>query len=191
MIGHRQIAGGALLILAILGLFLWYNAVGSYLAINDARLNLPQHVSIVEVEVPELTSAESRATVGVLVRIENPSAAPIIVFRITYEFYMDNLTDTRPFWEKHEDIYVGPGGFYEAEGGFEVPAGGVRWIWANLTVDDDVRPHSLERLNTSFNGRYYPIVLGALQYRFPGTNIVESVRSLTFSTPMGVIPHED
>lgn len=191
MIGHRQIAGGVLLTLAILGVFLWSQALGPYVAINDAQLNLPQHVHIVDVGIPELSSGESRATVGVLVRVENPTAFPIIVFRITYDLYMDNLTDTRSFWEKRDDIYVGVGGFHLDRGGFEVPAGRIRHIWANLTIDGERQASSLERLNTSFNGRYYPIVLATLQYRFPGTDMVESVLGLAFSTPLGVVPYEE
>lgn len=191
MIGHREIAGATLLVLAIIGGSLWAQAVGAYVAINDARMSLPEHVAITEVRIPRVDPSDSQATVGVLVRVENPSAVPIIVFRITYDFYMDNLTDTRPFSEKMEDILVGPGGFYERLGGREVPAGSVRYIWANMTVDENVRPQSMDRLNTSFNGRFYPIVIGALQYRIPNTEMVESIRGLAFFTSGGVIPYEE
>ncbi|MFQ5870913.1 MAG: hypothetical protein ACE5IB_01980 [Candidatus Geothermarchaeales archaeon] len=191
MIGHKQIAGGVLLILALLGLSIWSQVVVTYVAVSDAQVTIPAHVQILEVRIPKLTPEDSQATVGVLVGVENPSAISIIVFSITYAFYMDNLTDTRTFWEKERDIFVGTGGFYEGEGGFEVPARSARQIWANLTVDGDRQPQALERLNTSFSGRYYPILFATMLYRFPEMRMVGIVRGLSFSTFQGVVPNED
>ncbi len=191
MITPRRVAAVILLVLTITGVVLWAQVLSTYIAVNDARLHVPEGVGILEVRVPKLSPEDVRATVGVLVRVENPSSIDIRVFSITYFFYMDDLLDTRAFFEKVDDIEVGRGGFHDELGGFVVPPHSVRELWANLTVERDRDPVAWERLNLSFGGRHYPIVLGGtLQYRFPGLNILGQVRGLSFTTFEGVVPYE-
>ncbi|MFQ5907305.1 MAG: hypothetical protein ACE5JE_00530 [Thermoplasmata archaeon] len=191
MITPRRVTAVILLVLTITGVVLWAQVLGTYIAINDARLHVPDRVGILEVRVPRLPTDNGTATVGVLVRVENPSSIAIRVFSITYWLYMDNLVDTRAFWEKADDIEVGRGGFHDELGGYVVPPHSVRDLWANLTVEQDRDPVAWERLNLSFGGRYYPIVLGGtLQYRFPGLKILGQVRGLSFTTFQGVVPYE-
>ena len=191
MISPRRLTAVVLLVLTFTGVALWAQVVGTYIAVNDARLHVPEGVGILEVRIPRLSPEDGSATVGVLVRVENPSSIAIRVFSITYWFYMDDLLDTRAFWQKVDDIEVGRGGFHDELGGFVVPAHGVRELWANLTVDRNRDPLAWERLNVSFGGRHYPILLGgALQYRFPGLDILGIVRGLSFSTLEGVVPYE-
>lgn len=191
MITPRRVTAVLLLVLTFIGVLLWAQVVNTYIAVNDARLHVPEHVGILEVRIPKLPSAMDRATVGVLVRVENPSSIDIRVFSITYWLYMDDLLDTRSFWQKVNDIEVGRGGFHDEQGGFIVPARGVRDLWSNLTVDRNRDPVAWERLNLSFGGRHYPIVLGGtLQYRLPGSEILGLVRGLSFSASEGVVPYE-
>ncbi|MEE9174228.1 MAG: hypothetical protein V3U30_04560 [Thermoplasmata archaeon] len=191
MISPRRLTAVVLLVLTFTGVALWAQVVSTYIAVNDARLHVPERVEILEVRIPRLSPEDGSATVGVLVRVENPSSIAIRVFSITYWFYMDDLLDTRSFFEKVDDIQVGRGGFHDELGGFVVPAHGVRELWANLTVDRNRDSLAWERLNVSFGGRHYPIILGGtLKYRFPGLNILGIVRGLSFSTFQGVVPYE-
>ncbi len=190
MIDVRKVAGLLLLVIAILGTVPWYQGVSAYVAISEAQLQIPRHVAITDVMMPEMPRAEGITSVTVLVQVGNPSNIAIEVFAITYRFYMDNLTDTRTFWEKEGDIYVAIGGFYDAVGGYVIPARTTRELWANLTVYAETQPQALQRLNTSFNGRFYPILLGSMHYRFPGVPGVWVVRGLMYSSFRGVVPSE-
>ncbi len=191
MITPRRVTAVILLVLTITGVVLWAQVLGTYIAVNDARLHVQEGVGILEVRIPRLPTEDDRATVGVLVRVENPSSIAIRVFSITYWLYMDDLLDTRSFFQKIGDIEVGRGGFHEELGGFVVPGHSVQEHWANLTVDRTRDPLAWERLNLSFGGRHYPIILGGiLQYRIHGLNILGIVRGLGFSTLQGVVPYE-
>ncbi len=188
MTWFARLAAVALGTLAVLGGVLWVDVVDRYVAVSEVRVTLWQHVGFADVVIPPITSDDQVVTVGILFRVGNPTEVPVEVTSISYRFYMDNLTDTRPFPDKDDTIFVAVGGFFASEAGETVPPRSVGLIWANMTVRGATQPETLQRLNLTFFGRYYPIIDAGLVYRVPGTAVVDRVVGLVFATEGGVLP---
>ncbi len=138
------------------------------------------------VQVPRVTSPDQPVTIGVQFVVENPSGIGLVLTQISYQFYMDNLTDTRDFVEKEASIRVTRGGYFPQANPATVPARSTGMIWVNTTVEGD----ALSRLNLTFNGLYFPIVIADFVYRIEGTTILDRLVGIVFSTSRGVEPHE-
>ena len=175
-------------LLTILGSVVWVQIVDRYLDASEFRVEFPWNVGYKDVLLPPITSDDQIVTVGVLFQLANPSDIAIEVVSISYRFYMDNLTDTRPFVDKDESIFVAVGGYFAAERGQIVAAHSIVFLWANMTVNGLSQPQAFDRLNRTFNGRYYPIIDAGLVYRIPETKIVDRVLGIVFTTDRGVVP---
>jgi len=189
MIWFAKVAAAVLAVLTVLGAVLWADVTERYLAASEARSVMAESVVYGEIRIPVVASADQRVLVGVRFHVTNPSPIAVEIRTISYEFYMDNLADTRSFTEKEDSIYVGAGGFFPQTGGPTIPARGDGWIWANMTVDGALQPEALAHLNRTFYGRYYPIVDAGLVYAITGTSIVDRVMGIRFVTQAGVVPY--
>ena len=183
-----RVAAAVLALLAVLGGILWADVTGRYLAASEARVTLPDHVGYAGFRIPLVTAPDQRITVGVLFHVTNPSTVGVEIQTISFKFYMDDLSDTRPFVEKQNDIYVGAGGFFPQTDAPVVAPRGEAWVWANMTVDGGLQPDALIHLNRTFFGRYYPIVDAGMVYRIEGTTVVDRILGLVYVTQSGVSP---
>ena len=178
----------ALGVLASIGTIVWADVVDRYVDASELRLVLPGHVRFADIAIPPIASSDENVTVGVLAEVQNPTDIGIIVLSISYRFYMDNVSDTRPFEEKDKGIFVGLGGYFaEGSEGLVQPHSTARF-WANITVRGSIQPTARERLNTTFNGRYYPIIDGNMEYRIAGTAVSDRVAGLFVAPAEGVEP---
>jgi len=191
MMWFERIAALSLAILSVLGVAVWVDLSNRYLAASEVRIALWSNVAYEDIRIPRITSDDQVVTIGVLFRVTNPTGIGVDVHRLSYQLYMDNLTDPRPFFDKRRDITVGVGGYYSSDGGILVAAHSSGFIWANLTVLGAVQPETMDRLNLTFNGKYYPIIVAEMVYRVAGTSVTGSVRGLQyFPPPTGVPPVE-
>ncbi len=189
MIWSSRIAAIALAILTVLGAILWVDLSSRYLAASEARVALWHNVAYEDIRIPLISSNDQLVTIGVLFRVTNPTSIGVEVLSLSYEFYMDDLLDPRPFFEKSRDIFIGVGGYYAAETGTLVAPHSDGFVWANLTVYGAAQPDTIERLNLTFNGRYYPILNGWMVYRVAGTSVKDRVLGISFlPPPSGVAP---
>ncbi len=189
MTWYRRVAVGALVVLALTGAILWAHVTDRYVAASDIRIRIWGSVGIAEVRIPRIQETDTSVTIGVRFVIGNPSRIGIEIQQISYRFYMDNLTDTRPFALKADSIFVGTGGFYPRGEPAMVGPGATALIWANMTVFAATQPLAFERMQLSPDGKYYPIVSGEMVYRIQGTTIVDRVLGIGFSTREGVAPY--
>lgn len=177
-----------LALLAISGVVLWANVVNRYVEASRVQVELPGNVGFADVVIPPIVGNEDVVTVGVLFAVRNPSGIPIEVIAIPYRFFMDNVSDTRPFPDKDETIFVASGGYFASTSPAVVDPHAVALVWANMSVHRFSQPVALERLNRTFNGVYFPIIEAGLVYRIPGTEIVDSIVGIWFASETGVVP---
>jgi len=187
---HRRFAAVALVVLAVSGTILWAHIVDRYVAASDARATFWQNVGIVEVRVPTVTSPDQEVPVGVRFYFGNPSGIALEIIQISYRFYMDNLTDSRPLPDKADDIFVAAGGYFPTTNPAVVGSRSSLDLWTNLTVRGATQPEAIERLNMTFNENYYPIIDADVVYRIHGTTIVDRVLGIFFQPSTGVPPSD-
>jgi hypothetical protein len=185
-----RLAALALALLLVAGGVLWVHVMNRYVEASRVQVEMPRNVGYADVVVPPITSADAPVTVGVLFWVRNPSGIAIEVLTISYQFYMDNLTDTRPFVDKDDTLFIAVGGYFAGEEGQIVPPHGEVFVWGNMTIRPTLQPDALDRLNHTFNGLYFPIINAGLIYRIPGTEIVDTVVGIWFVTQTGVPPRE-
>jgi len=189
MTWYRRVAVGALVVLALAGAILWAHVTDRYVAASDIRVRIWETVGIAEVRIPLIRETDASVTIGVRFVIGNPSRIGIEIQQISYRFYMDNLTDTRPFALKADSIFVGTGGYFPRGEAAIAAAGATAMVWANMTVLRGTDPAAFDRIQLSPDGKYYPIILGDMVYRIQGTAIVDRVLGIGFSTREGVAPY--
>lgn len=176
-----------LVVMAIVGAVAWTNFLDRYIAASDARMRIPENVGYQSVSIPAIMSPDQNVTVGVRFFLQNPSGIAIDLQRITYNLFMDNLSDSRSFAEKSKSIFVVPGGFFPRVAYVVGPHAFVT-VWGNATVLGATQPTQLARLNLTFGGRYFPIIQASLVYRVDGTSIIESVLGIVFAPQGGIAP---
>lgn len=190
MIWYRQVGVVVLAGLAVSGGVVWAHVTDRYIAATDLRLRIGDSIGYEAVHIPRVTGPDEQVTIGVLFYVANPTGIGLELTQIAYQFYMDNLTDTRAFLEKADSIFVGRGGYFSQESPATFPARSTGGIWVNLTIQGDVQPVALSRLNLTFNGLYYPIIITEFVYRVQGTTIVDREVGVVFTTSTGVAPYE-
>jgi hypothetical protein len=191
MMWYRQAGVAVLAILGVAGVLAWVTVVDHYIATADLQTRIGDSIAFQFVNIPPVTRPDQRVTVGVRFAVDNPSGIGLEFTQITYQLFMDNLTDSRPFAEKAESIFVDRGGFFAQESPASFPARSTGGLWVNVTIDGSADPEDLSRLNVTFNGRYYPIVIAEFVYRAQGTMVTGRVIGLVFSTSGGIEPYAD
>jgi hypothetical protein len=190
MIWYRQVGVIVLAALAVSGVVVWADVTDRYVAATELRLRVGDSIGYDAIHIPPIMDGDESVTVGVLFSIANPTGVGLQITQIAYQFYMDNLTDTRAFLEKADSIFVGRGGYFSQENPATFPARSTGNIWVNLTIEGDLQPVALSRLNLTFNGRYYPIIITEFVYRVQGTTVVDREVGIVFSTNSGLEPYE-
>lgn len=188
MIWYRQVGVVTLAILAVSSLVAWVHVTDRYIAASD----LLQRVEFgyKAIHIPNVTSPDQEVTVGVLYYVNNPSGIGLEITQISFQFFMDNITDGRAFVEKASSIFVDRGGFFPQGSPARFAPQALGLIWVNVTIRGDTDPVKVSRLNLTFNGLYYPIVITDFVYRVQGTTIVDRQVGLESRTDTGVAPHE-
>ncbi|MFQ6060141.1 MAG: hypothetical protein ACE5KV_02450 [Thermoplasmata archaeon] len=175
-----RLVGVAFIVLSVFSASLLYISSVNYLNVTETRLTLPRHIRISEVRIPRIADESKDVTVQVLFNISNPSKLAIVVTSIESHFYMDNKSDPRSFSEKKEDVWVGLGQFtLPKDKAYVVLPGETRTIPVNMTVFGGTMYISV--LNTTDQGRYYPIIDGRVYYTFEEFDLVEKVWGVVFN----------
>jgi hypothetical protein len=171
--------GVAFVVISVFSASLLYVASINYLDVTETTLVMPENMDISEVQVPTVEDESQDVTVRVFFKISNPSKLAVVITSIESHFYMDNKSDPRSFAEKAEDVWVGVGQFtLQKEEAYLIRPGESVSIPVNMTVRGGTRYVSV--LNTTFAGKYYPIIVGRVFYTFKDFNVDQAVKGVIF-----------
>jgi len=179
------------LVFAIISSALLYITTDTYTKVMDAEVNIPKNIWIEDVIIPEIENESSNARISVIFNITNPTGIDIYVYDISYQFYMNDISDPMNF--ERPDTWdawaVGLGGFTlgAEELYIKVPSKGSKSIYANMTVlGDTIR---MKNLNvTDSDGKYHPLVIASLRYTFKGLDVNEVVHDIVYYSASGISP---
>lgn len=183
-----RLIGISFIIISLLSFGLLYVTSVNYLNYTETASEIPQNIEISEVRIPLITDESQDQTVEVLFTVSNPSSLTIYVTGIEAYIYMDNLSDTRPFLGKMNEILVGIGQFnLQKADSHIIRPGESMTIPVRMTVSGGSVFMSI--LNTTANGKYYPYVFGTLWFTFEYIDLIEVVRGVSFLGSRGVEPY--
>lgn len=182
------------LVFAIISSALLYITTDTYTKVMDAEVNIrPENgnIRIEDVMIPKIDNESINARISVVFNITNPTGIDIYVYDISYQFYMNDISNPMNF--ERSDTWdawaVGMGGFTlgAEELYIKVPSKGRKSIYANMTVlGDTIR---MKNLNiTDSDGKYHPLVLASLRYTFKGLDVNEVVRDIGYYSALGISP---
>jgi hypothetical protein len=192
-IGVHGILKVLVVLFAIISLALTSITTINYSNVMDARIKVPGTIYVESVRIPEIVDESSNVLISVVVNITNPTNIDIFVYDITYQFYMNNLSnpldlDSSSSWDAWA---VGLGGFtLPVDSGIRVPSKTTRSIYANMTVIGGVEGSmAMTNLNvTDSQGNYHPLVIASLRYTFEHIDVQEVVRGIFFYSEDGIPP---
>jgi hypothetical protein len=192
-IGVHGILKVLIVLFAVISLALTSITTINYSNVMDARIKVPGTIYVENVIIPEIVDESSNVMISVVVNISNPTNIDIYVYDITYQFYMNNLSDpldldSSSSWDAWA---VGLGGFtLQVDSGIKVPSKTTRSIYANLTVMGGVEGSmAMTNLNvTDSQGKYHPLIIASLRYTFEHIDVQEVVRGIYFYSEDGIPP---
>ena len=177
-----RLLGAAFITIAILAAVLLSISVANYNNVTETRVRLPENIYISEIRIPEIDDESVDVTMSVFFNVTNPSRIAVYITSIESYVYMNDLSDPRPFQEKRDDLLVGVAQFtLPKEQSYLVKPGKSLTIPVNLTVSGGTRYVSI--LNTTSDGKYYPIIEGSLRYTYENVDIIEVVRGVIYYGP--------
>jgi hypothetical protein len=169
-----RLIGISFIIIALLSTGLLYVTSVNYLNYTETANVMPQNIAISDVHIPLIQDESQDQTVQVFFDIANPSDLTIYVTSIEASIYIDNLSDSRPFDAKKDDILVGIAQFnLQKSKSYAVRPGESVTVPANLTVSGGSIFMSI--LNTTSGGKYYPYIFGTVWYTFEYIDLIEIV----------------
>lgn len=174
-----RLLGVAFISIAIFVAVLLGISVVNYDNVTETRVTLPDNIYISEVRIPRIDDESVDVTVNAFFNVTNPSKIPVYITNIESFVYMDNLSDSRPFLEKRNDLLVGVAQFtLPKEQSYVVKPGKSLTIPVNLTVSGGTRYVSI--LNTTSDGKYHPVIEGTLRYTYDNIDIIEVIRGVMY-----------
>ena len=174
-----RLLGAAFISIAILTAVLLGISVVNYDNVTETRVTLPENIFISEVRIPEIDDESVDVTVNVFFNVTNPSKISVYIINIESYVYMDNLSDPRPFLEKRNELLVGVAQFtLPKEQSYLIKPGKSMIIPVNLTVSGGTRFVSV--LNTTTDGKYYPVIEGSLRYTYENIDIIEIIGGVIY-----------
>jgi hypothetical protein len=183
-----RLLGVAFISIAILTAVLLGISVVNYDNVTETRVTLPDNIYISEIRIPKIDEESVDVTMNVFFNVTNPSKIAVYITSIESYVYMNDLSDPRPFQEKRDDLLVGVAQFtLPKEQSYVVKPGKSLTIPVNLTVSGGTRYVSI--LNTTSDGKYYPIIEGSIRYTYDNVDIIEVIRGVTYFGPP-VEPYE-
>ncbi len=182
-----------IVLFAIISLALTSITTINYSNVMDARIKIPGTIYVENVIIPEIVDESSNVMISVVVNITNPTNIDIFVYDITYQFYMNNLSNPLdPDGSSSLDNWaVGLGGFtLPVDSGIRVPSRTTRSIYSNMTVMGGVEGSmAMTHLNvTDSQGKYHPFIIASLRYTFEHIDVQEVVRGIRFDGKEGIPP---
>jgi hypothetical protein len=179
--------GISFIIVSLLSTGLLYITSVNYLNYTETATTIPQNIAISDVHIPLILDESQDQTVQVFFHIANPSDLTIYVTNIEASIYMDNISDTRSFPEKMNDILVGIAQFnLQKSEAYVVRPGESITVPANLTVSGG--SVFMSRLNTLSEGKYHPFIFGTMWYTFEDVDLIEVVGGVSLIAGAGIDP---
>ncbi len=178
-----RLLGVAFITIAVFTAIFLMIAVSNYNNVTETRVKLPENIHISEVRIPEIADESQNVIVDISLNITNPSKMTVYVTNVEAFVYMDNRSDPRPFLEKRSELLVGIAQFtLSKEQAHIVKPGESKTVHVGLEVTGGTRYLSI--LNTTTDGKYFPVIEATLRYTYEHVDIIEIVGGIFFGGPV-------
>lgn len=186
-----RLVGVAFIAVSIICAVLLSISLKNYVDVTEARSTIPGRISLSDIRIPTIQDESQDAAVQIFFNITNPSKLTVLVTSIESSLYMDNKSDTRSLQEKIGDLYVDMGMFtLSKEKAYVLHPGKTITVPVNINVSGGTV--AISKLNTTYVGKYYPVVYATFRYTYEHIEITEVVRRVPFfeGWTTGVDPYD-
>jgi len=184
-----RIIGISFVMIGLLSGYFVHQTVNNFVLVTGAINSIgPWNVLVTDVRIPLIEDTQHDVVCEIELNISNPSRLPILIKSISLNLYNDDLSDSRSFVEKKDEIFVRTGSYSSLDGDEIAPAASRKFAVQVLVPAGSTY---LERLmKRDSEGFYHPVIVGSFVFELRDFDYSDRIRGVYFSPPGGVPPYE-